>query len=362
MKISSSYISMAGQSKSEEIHIKRESLKSWVGNERPDFEGVNGQAGQLSALKPDIADISEQAKNLLAGSKKSPEEIQPEQLEGVYEPGDRERQQLLLLQKLLEALSGKKIKFFMPDRISIKNTGMGSSLALTNPPQAAARQGWGLEYEYHEFNYEHEIMSFASTGTIKTADGREIGFSVRLNMSREFMSSKNISIRAGDALMTDPLVINYDGPASKLTDTKYAFDLDSDGTPDQISFVGQGSGFLALDLNNDGAINNGGELFGPDSGNGFAELAAYDQDHNNWIDENDEIFNSLRIWTKDAQGNDRLFALGEKGIGAIYLGNVNTPFSIKDERNDIQGQVRTTGIFIRENGSAGTVQQIDLVV
>lgn len=103
-------------------------------------------------------------------------------------------------------------------------------------------------------------MSFSSTGIVKTADGREIDFSVRLNMSREFYSQQDIRIRAGDAAATDPLVINFDGNIPELTRMKFSFDMDNDGTEDQISFVRPGSGFLALDLNNDGKINNAGGL------------------------------------------------------------------------------------------------------
>ena len=55
--------------------------------------------------------------------------------------------------------------------------------------------------------------------------------------------------------------------------------------------------FLALDLNGDGRINNGSELFGALSGNGFADLAQYDSDANGWIDENDEIFQRLKVWS-----------------------------------------------------------------
>lgn len=65
-----------------------------------------------------------------------------------------------------------------------------------------------------------------------------------------------------------------------LTEAKYNFDLDSDGREDLISFVRPGSGFLALDLNGDGRVNDGRELFGPATGDGFAELARYDQDGN----------------------------------------------------------------------------------
>jgi hypothetical protein len=143
--------------------------------------------------------------------------------------------------------------------------------------------------------------------------------------------------------------------------TQFQFDLNSDGTKEQIAFVAPGSGFLALDKNGDGTINNGSELFGPGTGNGFKDLAAYDSDGNGWIDENDAVFNNLRIWTKDSAGNDQLFTLSQKGVGALYLGNVATPFSVKDEQNALLGQVRSTGIFLQENGTVGTLQQVDLV-
>jgi hypothetical protein len=160
----------------------------------------------------------------------------------------------------------------------------------------------------------------------------------------------------------DPLVINFDGAAAQLSDTKFSFALDNDGTLDQLSFLKPGSGFLAFDQNQDGIINNGSELFGPSIGNGFKELSQYDQDQNGWIDENDSIYEKLRIWTKDQDGKDTLFALGQKGIGAIYLGNINTEFSLKNASNQALGELRSTGIFLREDGTAGTVQQVDLVV
>lgn len=121
-------------------------------------------------------------------------------------------------------------------------------------------------------------------------------------------------------------------------------------------------GFLALDKNGDGKINDGAELFGPSTGSGFAELAQYNEDGNNWIDENDSIYERLRIWSRDAAGNDYLLALGEKGIGAIFVGSVETMFQLKDPSNTLLGQTMSTGIYLREDGQAGTVQQIDLAV
>ena len=100
------------------------------------------------------------------------------------------------------------------------------------------------------------IFNFASLdqGTIQTADGQEINFSVSLEMSREYHQESSLSFRAGDAVQKDPLVINFNGSASELTSAKFSFDLDIDGTQDNISFVQPGSGFLALDKNQDGSV------------------------------------------------------------------------------------------------------------
>lgn len=97
----------------------------------------------------------------------------------------------------------------------------------------------------------------------------------------------------------------------------------------------------------DKKINNGTELFGPATGDGFEELAGYDSDGNNWIDDNDPIYDKLRIWMKTADGQDQLFALGEKGAGAIYLNHITTPFAVKDSNNELLGQVRTQWNFSR---------------
>lgn len=126
--------------------------------------------------------------------------------------------------------------------------------------------------------------------------------------------------------------------------------------------TGAGSGFLALDHNQDGVINDGSELFGPTSGNGFAELAAYDSDNNGWLDENDPVFNDLRLWVMGEGGTSYLATLASRGIGALLLNSADTEFSLTDSNNATLGQIRDTSIFVRENGSVGTIQEVDLAV
>ncbi len=208
---------------------------------------------------------------------------------------------------------------------------------------------------------EAEAVQVQAGGYVQTEDGRSISFGVTLNMSRAFASQVNIETTQ-QVVMTDPLVINMDNLPAGTRDMTFQFDIDCDGKMDEISMLREGSGFLALDKNGDGKINDGSELFGTKSGNGFSDLAVYDEDGNGWIDENDEIFSKLRIWSKDKDGNDVLKTLKEADVGAIYLGSTTSQFSITDQKdNTVQGAVRATGIYLKEStGTAGTVQQVDL--
>lgn len=237
----------------------------------------------------------------------------------------------------------------------IGNIGMGTA-------SSAGSTQWVKTTVKSAFVCEAEYTAYRAAGVARTADGREISFGVTVEMSRAFCQ-KYESLVQEPYICTDPLVINLDAGAASVTDQKFLFDLDADGKEEMISFAGQGSGFLALDKNGDGKINDGSELFGTKSGNGFADLAKYDRDGNGWIDEGDDVFDSLKIWTKDEAGRDRLIGLKEAGVGAIYLGYTDTQFSLNNrETNQTNAVIRSTGIYLRENGGMGTVQHVDLAV
>lgn len=216
--------------------------------------------------------------------------------------------------------------------------------------------------EQFSMSYEEsESTTFRAAGIVKTADGREISLNLNLSMSSRFVSNYSESVTSLSAQLTDPLVINLSDMPAQLSDATYFFDLDSDGQEEKLHMLTENSGYLALDKNGDGIINNGSELFGTKSGDGFSDLAMYDEDHNGWIDENDSIFNSLKIWVKDADGNDLLYTLKDKNVGAICLANADTEFSLNSDNHDRLGVIRKTGVFLYESGEVGTVQHIDLV-
>ena len=267
-----------------------------------------------------------------------------------------------ILQMMLELLTGKKSDFRSPVQTG-KNDGQ-RNIDLSgifggffgSAPRAQSVSGWSIEH----FEYESEQVSYQAQGVVHTADGRTINVDINMFMSRQFMSYMNISVESMRPV--DPLVINYGGTAASLTGDRFHFDLSMDGNPDSLAVLGEGSGFLAIDRNGDGKINDGSELFGPSTGCGFSELRKYDTDGNGWIDANDEIFDKLVVWRRDKDGNDIVYTLKELGIGAIYLGEIATEFSFKGDNNETLGIMRSTSFFLMENTGAGTISHIDMMI
>ena len=335
-----------------ESYQQTQSLKVWVGDKRPHFAGEpaakgggSGDQVQLSGKTPAPAP---------AGGSQAAADTEPE--DAGLDP------RYLMLKQLVERLFHTKIHLY---HTQSAQGGQGQGESGTPRGQAQAKPaGYGIEYDQTESVRETESTSFAAGGVIKTADGQEINFKLNLDMSRSYQSEESTSLRAGDAVpvLKDPLVLNFNGSAAELSSTRFSFDLNADGKNEQVATLGANSAYLALDKNGDGTINNGSELFGARTGNGFAELAAYDSDGNGWIDEKDAVYSQLKTWSGGAGGEGSLQGLKAAGVGAIYLGSQATPFSLKSGDNALLGAVKASGVFLNENGSVGSMQQIDLAV
>lgn len=291
-----------------------------------------------------------------------------------YQFSDELDIKIKMIKEILAALAGKKVNGNILRNLenvkkkSSSNFNESSSSATSLVVSPSSNRGvsngtaWQKITASTGFVSEQETTTFSSIGKVVTADGRSIDFNLEVSMSRAFMAETNM-LEVKDYIKMDPLVINLDSNITSVSDQKFFFDLDADGDEESISFAGEGSGFLALDKNNDGVINDGSELFGTKSGDGFKDLAAYDEDGNGWIDENDSIFNKLKVWTKDDEGKDLLIDLKKADVGAIYLDSANSQFSLKDASNNLNAEIKKTGVYLKESsGAVGTISHVDLVL
>lgn len=343
MKIADASLQMESAHAAVSRREVRESLRAWAGPRRPDFEG--------RAAPSALVAVSEAARASEAADSQA---VKDAATEAAGSPG------LQLIKSMIEMLTGRRIRVITAEDLGAEVE--AADVTDANRAPARGNAGWGVEYDYHESLDEAEQTTFSAQGVVRSEDGREIRFDLAFAMNRAWHEESSQSLRAGDARRKDPLVVNFNGSKAELSPARFHFDLDADGSAEELPLLGGGSGYLALDLNGDGKINSGAELFGAKSGDGFAELARHDADGNHWIDENDAIFDRLRIWSPADEGNGTLTTLQQRDVGALYLGRLATPFELRTAVNDSLGALRSSGVFLTEDGQPGTLQQIDLTV
>jgi hypothetical protein len=130
-----------------------------------------------------------------------------------------------------------------------------------------------------------------------------------------------------------PLVLDLNGDGVRTTSVQdgVAFDIQGNGQVLKTGWTDGTDGLLAIDLNHDGAINSGAELFGsatvvPQGGkalDGFEALRQYDTNRDDVIDAQDAVFADLKVWTdanSDGMSNSsELLSLTHVGVQSINL-------------------------------------------
>lgn len=231
-----------------------------------------------------------------------------------------------------------------------------SQASGTGPGVSGQMQAQFSSYVYRQTD---EQVRLSVEGRLSDSSGRDIRFTVYLEQQQhtQWREKQSLSIEARP--LTDPLVINFGNDVVRLSDVTFKFDLNADGNPEQLGIPQAGSGFLVFDRNADGKINDGSEMFGPLTGNGYSELAMEDSDGNGWIDESDPVFSQLRVMVIAPEG-PQLKSLAELGVGAIGLHAGDTRLSLTSPRGMLLGEVKRTGVVLMENGSVRTMQELDL--
>jgi len=166
----------------------------------------------------------------------------------------------------------------------------------------------------------------------------------------------------------DPLALDLDGDGIETVSANsgITFDFNGDGLKTGTGWLSGDDGFLVLDRNGNGAIDNGSELFGVDTvksdgtlaKDGFDALRDLDSNGDGVFDAYDLLFEQMRVWQDKNQDGisqaDELKSLTELGISAIHLDS--------NSRNTLNNGNRISAIGTIEfaDGSTGTAANLDL--
>ena len=164
----------------------------------------------------------------------------------------------------------------------------------------------------------------------------------------------------------DPLILDLDGDGIETVALEKGvnFDFDNNGFAEKTGWIGKDDGLLVRDINKNGQIDNGGELFGDlttvddtVASNGFEALKMFDKNQDGIINSSDEIYSELQVW-KDSNQNGKvdaneLLSLSQLGITGFNLNYEN--INIVDENGNSHTQKST---YVKLDGSRGVLEDV----
>ena len=223
-------------------------------------------------------------------------------------------------------------------------------------------------------------LGIAAVGSTLTG----VGFGLNL---RDLRSAQSISPTTNTAYTSaltwappqDPLVLDLNGGGISTVGidpvNPILFDHNADGVRTGTGWLGAGEGILTLDINGNGTVDSGRELFGdntvlasgPNIGqlasNGFVALAQHDKDINGVadgkIDSADAIYSQLRIW-QDANQDGVSQATELQTLAALGIQSINVTGTASNISLGGGNTQTWTGGFTRTNGATGVVGAADL--
>ncbi|MFV0576712.1 MAG: calcium-binding protein [Vibrio sp.] len=155
----------------------------------------------------------------------------------------------------------------------------------------------------------------------------------------------------------DPLILDLDGNGVSVTESAY-FDHNANGIANRTEWVSSTDGLLALDRDDNGTIDSGRELFGDNTLNsngntasdGYAALKEFDVNNDNIIDQEDKIFDQLKVWVdENSDGISQEHEL--KKLSSLNIKSIDlTHENLHSQYSDVQGANHSTqSVFVDIN-------------
>lgn len=168
-------------------------------------------------------------------------------------------------------------------------------------------------------------------------------------------------------VQTSPLILDLDGDGVETigTNSGVYFDHANDGFKENTGWVGKDDGLLVRDINGNGQIDNGTELFGNNSvlsngkkaKNGFEALKDLDSNQDYVFDQNDAAWNEVKVW-KDSNSNGivdegELLTMEQAGVDHIRLTD-----KTKNQTDEFGNIHRQSGYFMSSDGKLETMTDV----
>ena len=168
-------------------------------------------------------------------------------------------------------------------------------------------------------------LTTLGNGMVSVVAADKAGNSVAAGQT-SFVLTNNTS--AATPLILD---LNHDGVHTLDANAGVRFDITASGHSPTVGWASKADGFLVRDINGDGVINSGAEMFGEatllsngsQAQNGFEALADLDLNQDGVVNSQDATFGSLAIW-RDANSNGltdagELLSLAQQDIASLNL-------------------------------------------
>jgi len=161
------------------------------------------------------------------------------------------------------------------------------------------------------------------------------------------------------AALKDPLLVQFGQQGLGDISGQVDFDINQDNKTDKLPTFSGDIGYLVYDKNSNNRADNGSELFGPTTGNGFSELAQLDDNNNGFLDKEDSAYQQLYLWQPE---KNTWLSLAEAEIEAISTVAIATPYTFYNENDEVQAQLRYSSFAISESGRGFGVHHVDVKV
>lgn len=155
-----------------------------------------------------------------------------------------------------------------------------------------------------------------------------------------------------------PIVLNLedDGMVATLppSESNVFFDLDGNGIKDKTGWIKGASGLLARDIDKNGRIDDGRELFGEatlvdgkNAENGYQALAQFDTNGDGEIDARDKIYSELLVW-RDLNGDGTSQSFEMKSLADLGITSIKTTYDLVKADDQLQADsARSEGNIVK---------------